>query len=181
MDSSYLEQSVSELTFHLYKRALHPELFTIYRKQRFFLGDYETIIWIFGCSHLVSVFHGSHSITEVICSPDQMLPQRGLIKSIPFRGEKNISCDWGENFRYQINFQVETMSDNLFRATHKDLAGMAKKRGIFVPFTQWAKDKLVPFSYLDFEAHTEDLQVHAFHAFPDQNSIIKTQTLFLLK
>jgi len=181
MDSPHIEQSLSELTFNIFQRPLHPELFNIYRSQHFFQGDYEVMIWITGCSHLVSVFFDADCLTEVICSPDQMLPTRGLLERFPFRGEKSHKCTWSQELGYMMSFQVEAMSANLFRQTHSDLTGMAKRRGLYVPFPQWARGELVPFSFLDYEAHCEELHIHAFHAFPEQQTIIKTQSLFNLK
>jgi len=181
MEIPRIEQSLKELSFHLYKRALHPELFKIYRRQQFFQGDYEVNIWITGCSHVVSVFHGDDCMTELICPPEQILPDRCRVEKFVFRGEKQYQCNWSEDFNYMMNFQVENMSSNLYRKTHKDLVKIAKKRGIYVPFPQWTSGELVPFSYIDYEARWEELQLHTFHAYPEQKAIIKTQSLYTMK
>jgi len=181
MDSPHIEQSLSELGFYLYHRPLHPELFNIYSSRQFFQGDYEVLIWVTGCSHVVSVFYNNDCMTELICPPEQMLPKRGLIDQFAFRGEKSHQCSWSDDFGYMMNFQVETMSTNLFRRCHADLAKAGKKRGMLVPFPQWARGDLVPFSYLDYEARQDELQLHTFHAFPEQQTVLKTQSLFSLR
>ena len=61
-----IRQSISELAFYLFERPLHPELFNIYGSRHFFQGDYEVLIWITGCSHVVSVFSRGHCMTECI-------------------------------------------------------------------------------------------------------------------
>lgn len=181
MESPRIDQSLSELTFHIYRRALHPELFNIYRSRQFFQGQYEVIVWITDCGHVVSVFCGARCVTELISPADQMLPKRGLVQQFPFRGEKSHKCSWPSDFQYLVNFQVETMSVNLFRQCHEDLTQAGKKRGIFISFPQWAKGDLIPFSYLDYEARREELHLHAFHAFPEQQTMLKTQSLFDLR
>lgn len=181
MESSRIQQSLEQMTFSLYRRPLHPELFRIYRSQQFFQGDYEVNIWITGCSHVISVFHSNACITELICRSGQTLPTFGLVERFPFRGEKSYRCPWAKKFKYMMNFQVETMSSNLYRQTHKDLVKIAKKRGIYIPYTQWAQSSLIPFSYIDYEARWEELHLHAFHAFPEQQTVIKTQSLFNMK
>jgi len=181
MDLPNIEQSLSELTFYLYRRPLHPELFNIYSSRHFFQGDYEVIIWVIGCSHVVSVFHGNDCITELICPPEQMLPRRGLAEYFAFRGEKSHQCSWSRGYGYIMSFQVESMSANLFRQSHADLTGASKKRGLYVPFPQWARGDLVPFSYLDYEARQDEFQLHTFHAFPEQHTILKTQSIFTLR
>jgi len=181
METPQITELLSEFKFNLYQRSLHPELFNIYRSRQFFQGDYEVIIWVTGCSHVVSVFHKTDCLTEVICNPNQMLPTRGLIERFPFRGEKSHACRWSEGLGYMMNFQVEPMSVNLYRQTHGDLVKMSKKRGIFVPYPQWTRTDLVPFSLIDYEAHHNELHLHTFHAFPEQSTIIKTQSLFTMK
>jgi len=181
MESSRITQSLTELNFVLYHRPLHPELFDIYRSQQFFQGDYEVNLWLTGCSHVLSVFYDGECMTELICQPDQMLPRRGLIERLAFRGEKKHQCDWAGGCRYMMNLQVETMSPNLYSQTHADLIKLAKKRGIYVPFPQWTKNSFVPFSYVDYEARWDELQLHTYHAFPEQQTIIKTQSLFNMK
>ena len=106
---------------------------------------------------------------------------RGLMERFLFRGERNHACRWSDNLGYMMSFQVEPMSTNLYRQSHIELIKMAKKRGIFVPYPQWAKGNLAPFSLIDYEAHYNELHLHTFHAFPEQNTIIKTQSLFSMK
>jgi len=181
MKSSQTAQSLQEMTFHLYKRPLHPELFKIYRSRRFLQGDYEVIIWITGCSHLVSVFYGSECMTELICSSDQILPNRGLLERFPFRGEKSHACRSFQGMEYMMNLQVEPMSSNLYQKSHMDLIRLAKKRGLFVHYPHWSRGDFTPFSLIDYEAHYHELHIHTFHAFPEQHTIIKTQSLFNMK
>ncbi len=181
MESSKTQQSTDLLSFNLFNRPVHPELFNIYRNQQFFQGDYEVNIWLTGCSHVISVYHTKHCMTELICSPEQLLPTQGHIQEFPFRNEKTHQCRWGDNFIYMMNFQVENMSANLYETSHKNLLKLTKKRGICTPFPQWARGPLIPFSYIDYEARWEELHIHTYHAFPEQQTIIKTQSLFAMK
>lgn len=174
-------QSLAELSFNLFDRPLHPELFDIYASRHFFQGDYEVIIWMVGGSHVASVFIGKECVTELICQPEQMLPKRGLIESFAFRGEKSYESSNTGNIEYMMNFQVESMSANLYRQTHLDITKMGKKRGIFVSFGRWAKGDFPPFSYVDYEAKMEELQLHTWHAFPEQQTVLRTQSLFKIK
>ena len=76
------------------------------------------------------------------------------------------------------DFQVEKMSANLYRQSHQDLERFARNRGLFINFPELASGGLEPFSYIDFEARRDELHIHAFHAYPEQVTIIKTQSLF---
>jgi len=181
MDFSPIDISIRELTFYLFRRPLHPELFTLYSSRQFVQGEYEVHIWITGCSHLVSVFSGKHCMTELICPPAQMLPTRGLVEQFPFRGEKTHRCEWSNGLRYMTSFQVEVMSQNLYEHTHQDLCNMKKRQGIFVSYPQWDRGDLITFSYVDYEAQKTEFRIHTYHAFPEQQTILKTQSLFDLR
>ena len=56
MESPKANVVVSELTFSLYQRPLHPELFNIYSRRHLKTEQYELMVWATGCSHVVSVF-----------------------------------------------------------------------------------------------------------------------------
>ena len=180
MSQQRIAQSVNKLSYNLFERPVHPELFEIYYKQQFLQGDYEANIWLTGCNHVVQVFNGKNCLTELLCSPEQLLPQRGLIDTFSFKGEQKFEQEWGKHFGYTMNSQVEMMSQNVYEQTHKDLVKMAKKRGIYLPFPQWSKGIYAPFSYVDFEAGWETLHIQTFHAFPEQLTIVKTQSMFTM-
>ena len=177
MEAPKTNIAVGELSFSLYQRPLHPELFDIYAKRHLKTEKYETQIWATGCSHVVSVFVNDMCLTELISHPNQMLPKRGLIERFRFKGQRTHKCTLSKGMSYMTDFQVEKMSPNLYRKSHVDLERFAKNRGMFVRFPKLAIGGLEPFSYVDFEARRDELHIHAFHAYPDQVTIIKTQSL----
>ncbi len=178
MDAPKTNLAISELSFSLYQRPLHPELFNIYAKRHLITDKYETIIWATGCSHLVSVFSPKQCLTELISAPSQTLPKKGLVERFHFRGRKSHKCTISRSLSYMTDFQVEKMSSNLYRQSYTDLERFSRNRGLFVTFPHAAVAGLEPFSYIDFEARRSELHIHAFHAYPDQVTIIKTQSLF---
>ena len=76
------------------------------------------------------------------------------------------------------DFQVEKMSANLYRQSRTDLERFARNRGVFVKFAKLEVGSLQPFCYIDFEARRTELHIHTFAAYPDQLTMIKTQSLF---
>ena len=178
MEWPQINVAVEELTFSLFQRPLHPELFQIYARRRLKTPKYEADIWVTGCTHVVSVYTGGISLSEVVSSPGQMLPQQGLIERFQFRGPHSHKCTLTRNVSYMTDFQVEKMSPNLYRQSHLDLERFARNRGVFVKFPRLKIDGLQPFCYIDFEARRSELHVHTFAAYPDQVTMIKTQSLF---
>jgi len=178
MESPQINVAIEELVFSLFQRPLHPELFQIYAKRRLRTGKYEADIWVTGCTHVVSVYAGDVCLSEVVSVPGQMLPQRGLIKRFRFRGPRSHKCTLSRGVSYMTDFQIEKMSPNLYRQSHLDLERFARNRGVFVKFPGLEIDGLQPFCYIDFEARRTELHIHTFAAYPDQVTMIKTQSLF---
>ena len=170
--------AIKELTFSLFQRPLHPELFQIYAKRKLKTDKYEAIIWVTGCTHVVSVFAGKACLSEVVSTPGQLLPQQGLIDRFQFRGPHSHKCTLSRGVSYMTDFQVEKMSVNLYRQSYADLERFAQSRGVFVKFPKSEIDGLEPFSYIDFEARRNELHIHTFAAYPEQVTMIKTQSLF---
>jgi hypothetical protein len=158
MEWPEINVAVEELTFSLFQRPLHPELFQIYAKRELKNKKYEAYIWVTGCTHVATVHFGDICLSEVVSTPGQVLPQRDM-----------------------TDFQVEKMSANLYRQSHADLKRFARNRGLFVKFPTLEVDGLPPFCYIDFEAKQGELNIHTFAAYPDQVTMIKTQSLFEFK
>ena len=174
------KQSVASLRFYLYDRPLHPELFEIYHDHHIVKDGYEAQIWVTGCTHVIGFFRGRCSIVEVTADADNILPQRGQLLELPFRGERDHEQKRAAEINYMMSFQVEPMSAAVYSGTHHDLARLGAQRGLFVPFPMWMSRSLTPFTYIDYEAKPNGLHVFAFHAFPDELTIVKTQSIFEL-
>ncbi len=173
-------QCVSGMRFMVYNRALHPEFFDIYHDHRIAKSGYEAQIWVTGISHVIGFYRGRAAVSEVIAQADAMLPHRGKLLSLPFRGERDEQFDHNAGIRYMTSFQVEQTSPRLYAKIHGELLEQGSDGGLFVPFPQWAGSSLAPFTYIDYEAKVRQLHVFAYHAFPEERTLIKTQSIFEL-
>ena len=174
------KQTVSTLRFYLFERPVHPELFDIYHDHRIVQKGYESQIWVTGCAHVIGFYRPNACVVEVTADAGAMLPQRGRLLELPLRGEKDHQVKRAEGINYMMNFQVESMSAAVYSQTHHELARQGARRGLFVPFPRWMTRSLTPFTYIDYEAKSNALHVFAFHAFPEDLTIVKTQSLFEL-
>ena len=106
-----------------------------------------------------------------------MLPVRGLIKDFQLSENKNYKYAWPDGMQYMLNSSVETMSVNVFKQTQLDLIKKSNNGGMFAQFPQWNNGEFTPITFLDFEARQDSLNVSAWHTFPEQLSILKTQSI----
>lgn len=178
MERGQTKQRVDELLFCLYQRPIHPELFQIQRIKRLRQARYQAEIWITGLSHVVTVQAGKQILTELVVEEAGLLPKNGLTTSFRFRGERDHAQSFDDGLKYILSTQVERMSPQLFPATHRDYVHYAQNRGLFVSYDDVAHDGLAPFSFVDFDARDHELHIHAFHAFPEEMTLLKTQSIF---
>jgi hypothetical protein len=174
------KQSVGSLRFFLYDRPIHPELFDIYHDHHIVKNGYEAQIWVTGCTHVIGFYRDRSSLVEVTADAEKILPQRGRLLELPFRGERDHERKRAEDISYMMSLQVESMSPAVYSRTHHDLARIGAQRGLFVPFPMWMSHSLTPFTFIDYEARPNGLHVFAFHAFPSELTIVKTQSIFEL-
>ena len=174
------KQRLSCLRFYLYERPLHPELFDIHHDRHILKSGYEAQIWVTGCSHVIGFFRNGTALSEVTADTDSELPERGLLLELPFRGERDHECKRCEGINYMMSFQVESMSPAVYLKMHHDFAKQGSKHGLFVPFPMWMANSLTPYTYIDYAAKPNELHVFTFHAFPEDLTIVKTQSIFEL-
>ena len=178
MQRGQTKQRVEDLHLCVYQRALHPELFHIHRVKRVEQRRYHAEIWVVGLAHVVTVQFGDQILTELITEDTELLPKAGLATSFRFRGERDHAQSFNGGMKYILSTQVERLTPQLFPATHRDYVHYAQNRGLFVSFKEWTYEGLAPFSFIDFDARDHEFHVHAFHAFPEDLTLLKTQSIF---
>lgn len=169
-----------DLNLYLFDRPLHPELFHHYADFRVRQGRYYADIWITGLSHVVTVTLGDRSITEVVSGQQEVLPTRGVLTRFRIKGERDAERQTSDGWRYMVSSQIETMVEPLYKSVHHDLLRHALKRGWYYPYEQLADGEMMAFSYLDHEARDREFHIHAFHAFPQSHTLVKTQSIIEL-
>ena len=173
-------QQAVDLHLFLYDRPLHPELFRHFADYRVRQARYHADVWIIGLSHVITLSAGRRTLTELMAGESEELPTRGVLGHFRLKGERDLEKEPADGWHYMVSSQVETMDEPLYKSVHNDLVRHAGKRGWFHGYEQWADGALVPFTYIDYEARDTEFHVHVFHAFPQERTLIKTQSIFEL-
>ncbi|MBU0640504.1 MAG: DUF2617 family protein [Planctomycetes bacterium] len=173
-------QQAVDLHLFLYDRALHPELFRHFAAYRIEQARYHADIWIVGLAHVITVSAGRKTLTEVMSSESDLLPTRGGLSRFRLKGERDHDRRSADGWSYMVSSQVETMDEALYKSVHSDLVRHATKRGWFHEYDQWSDGDLMPFTYIDHEARDREFHIHAFHSYPLERTLIKTQSIFEL-
>ncbi len=170
----------ADLHLFAFDRPLHPELFRHYADYRVQQGRYHADIWVVGLSHVVTVTCGSQSLAELLAPDSELLPTRGVVSRFRLKGERDHERRTAEGWGYMVSTQIETMDEALYKSVHLDLLRHTERRGWFCGYEQWSDGELAPFTYIDHEARDAEFHVHAFHAYPHERTLVKTQSIIEL-
>lgn len=168
---------VSDLLFCVYNRALHPELFEVLASHRVERAEFLLHMWVTRSGHVVTWTDGKHQLTEVVASQQDILPEGWLVR-LQLRGERVADVVGIHGVRYQASFQEERLAPEIFLHVQDEIVQDGQREGILVQLGRGAgRLTLAPVSYVNPQARPGSLLVYAFHTFPDEYTIIKTQSL----
>lgn len=166
------------LTLLLYQRPLHPELFRILAQHEYERKAYQSDVWLVEGGHVVTFNANDNSLVEVIAMRSDPATDRGLIQSIPCRGERYHEMTAPGNIRYMISTQEEQLTSTLYEATKHEISTYAQRRELMMAQTPATTDMGGILSVLDVECRSHELLVQSFHLFDESFMVIKTQGIF---
>jgi hypothetical protein len=171
---------VAELAFQLFGRALHPELFEVHKTRTLARGDYTARLDITSAGHVVTWRYRGLTLTEVACSAQHPLPERRRLLAYRLKGERNDRVECRGGITYQTSFQLESVAPELFWTFQEELTRDGEKQGLLCTFDASGRMALGALSYIHAETRNKSLLVQAFHTFPDDYAIVKSQSVFEL-
>jgi hypothetical protein len=171
-----LRPRVCDLVFQLYGRPLHPELFDILAVRKIQRADYELTVRITRTGHVISWENADVYLTEVAAAVDQPLPEKRRLLSQRLRGEHNNSMTCAHGVCYQTCFQVEVLPPEIFLHVHDEILADGK-RGLLYNFQPNHRLSLAPLGYIAAEARAGCLFLSTFHTFPEEHTVVKSQSL----
>ena len=82
--------------------------------------------------------------------------------------------------KYQVSVQLEVVTPDVFWLFHQELAMDEQREGMFHQFEAGGRMALGAISYINVECRNRSLLIQAFHSFPDDYAIVKSQSRFEL-
>lgn len=172
-----LRPRVCDLVFQLYGRPLHPELFDILAVRKVQRDDCELVVRITRTGHVISFEDRHVHLTEVAAAADQELPQRRRLLTHRLRGEHSDQLACMHGVTYQVSFQVEVLPPEIFLHVHDEILTDGAKRGLLHNFQPHHRLALAPLGFVTVESRAGCLFLSSFHTFPDEHTVVKTQSL----
>jgi hypothetical protein len=176
MNVPCIRPRVADVVFRLYSRPLHPELFDVLSSRTVERDGYCLSVRLTRTGHLLSWTDGRVHISELTATADMELPESGRRLGHNFDGGQNGKSTIG-SIRYQVSSQVEVLRPEQFLHIHEDLAADGARRGMVFHCKTGNRLGLSPLGLVIVQALPTGLSSSAFHTFPEELAIIKTQSL----
>ena len=94
-----------------------------------------------------------------------------------FGGERTGRCEVAADVLYQVSSHLEVLPPEQFVHVHEELLADGLRKGLVSHFRPHNRLGLSPLGIVIVEALPRCLSVAAFHTFPDEFAIVKTQSL----
>ncbi len=172
-----LRPRVSDLVFQLYGRPLHPELFDLLAERKIQRPEYELTVRITRTGHVISWENKDVHLTEVAAAIGEPLPEKRLLLRHRLRGEHCATLACAHGVHYQTSFQVEVLPQEIFLHVHDEILADGTKRGLLHNFQPHHRLALAPLGFVAAESRAGCLFLTSFHTFPDENTVVKSQSL----
>ncbi|HEX4613242.1 MAG TPA: DUF2617 family protein, partial [Urbifossiella sp.] len=156
---------------------LHPELFDTAAVRRVDRNGVRVTVRITPTGHVLEWTDGATTLTELIATTDPDLPARGRRLGHRLGGGRGGRCEVGRGVRYQVSSQVEVLPPEQFVRAHEELRSDGARKGLVSHGRGGDRLGLSPLGVVVAEALAGGLAVSAFHTFPYEFAVVKTQSL----
>ncbi len=180
MSVGFVRPDVSDLSLAVFGRSVHPELFVIHEQTKVAHDGFVANVAISQAGHVLQLRSGSHVLCEVVAPREQPLPHRQRLFEKTLRGSRDESLWLPGGVGYHLSFQIERLDPEVYLHLHEEFSSDCRKATLGHMFAP--PNRLAPaaVSYLQLDLFPHSLLVHAFHTFPENCAVVKTQTLIEL-
>ena len=181
MDISTVRPKVAELTFQLFGRSVHPELFHIYKTHRIQRDNYTAQLHITADGHMINWTAGKHTLTEIASSVHQPLPSNRRLLAVPLRDVGQDVLATSDPIEYRYEYALERVPAEMFWMIQKQLGESCKNHELIQLFDSSGRIAIGGLSFIHVDTRLRSLHIQAIHTFPDDMALVKTESTFVIK
>ena len=178
MSVSHKSSQTQFFRLMVYRRALHPELFSLRQRKVSRQPEFEAEAWIAATGHVVRFQVGRQCLSEAVLEYSDHLPETGLVHALPCLGEKDYELDAKEDrIAYVTTIQTESLTDNLYLATYREMRDFARETEALTH--EWKEgDENPSLSVLDMQKYKREFHLQSYHLDGSSGQVLRTQSIF---
>src|SRR4029078_8358148 len=143
-------------------------------------GVYAATMQITRAGHVIKWQYDGLTLTEGAASAHHPRPQRPRVMSHNAKGSCSDELECRGGVRYQVLFSLEPVEREAFWSYQKELTEAATGDGMLYCYEPNGRLGLGAVTYVHLESRDRTFKVNAFHTFPDDYAIMKSQSVFML-
>lgn len=159
------------------ERPVHPELFEASAQSILHFSGRRAKLHIGRTGHMLEFHDSNCTVTEVVATKHEEFPEHGRVVDRRLIGYRTHQLDL-PFVRYHCSYQLEHVPLDVYLQLHREFEMDAANSTLSYAFPGSSAQSPTCLSFLKCDILQEGLVVHAFHTFPDNAAILRTQTLF---
>jgi len=177
MPLQLIRPDVADMTLRTFERSVHPELFESSQQCVLNFGGNRAKLRLGRTGHSLEFQRGGTIITEVAATKHEDFPQHRRVVERRLIGYRTHMVDL-ESVRYHCSYQLEHVPLDVYLQLHREFEVDALNATLALTICGTTPQSPDCISLLKCDILPEGLVVHAFHTFPDNAAVLRTQTLF---
>jgi hypothetical protein len=175
----FARPSVCELSIRVFRKRLHPELMEDLASAKISSPHFSADVHLCSSGHWLTIESERSHTSEAISSRLQVMPRQHRELDLVLRGGRTQSVCF-DGLQYCVAFQVEQLPPDVFVELSDELALDRHHADLFRSYG--GSSRLTPpaLSVVKYELVGPSLSLHAFHTFPEERIILRTQSLIEL-
>ncbi len=176
MPAILIRPPLAMLRWMLYRRPLHPEFFDTVASRRVEQDGLTLCVRLIPSGHAVQLECRQQCLVEILATSAMELPpqQRLCDRRFPLSTSGQLRLS---NGHYHYNIEHEILPAEQFRHLHDELAWDGSRRGLLFHYQPVHRLSLAPLSLVQAERVRGGISITTFHTFPDEQAVVKTQSL----
>ena len=164
-----------DVEFVLFDRIIHPEFFETLSSREVHRDGYCLSVRMTPAGHVLQFTSKQASIVEMIAAHDAELPDRHKHRE-KVKGTSTRKAKIG-NVSYYISMHEEFLPDEQFHSVVADYQKDGAHKGMIFQYSPRNRLCHPPLGLVIIELVQSGLSISAFHTYPEELAIIKTQSL----
>ncbi len=173
--------SLQSYSLLVYRKAVHPEFFSVEGRRRLENGPLEAEAWITKGGHAIRFQQGDTCIVEVITDQPQGLPERGLTANMICAGEHDHQEKAGEGLSFMTTVQTETLAEHLYLGTYKEMLAHGRDNESLVVAWNDPNTQKPNLSIVDVQRYKAEISTQSWHLRSDCGLVLRTQSMFQIE
>ena len=167
----------ADMLLRTFERSVHPELFESSGQCTVNFSGNKVHLRLGRTGHVLEFRSDDATVTEVAATKHEEFPLNRRIVDRRLIGYKTHMIDLAR-VRYHCSYQLEHVPLDVYLQLHREFEMDARKATLALTFPGSSPQSPECISMLKCDVLQEGVVVHAFHTFPDNAAVLRTQTLF---